>query len=118
MTHEYAKTAAAAQHASLTPDDRRRALQVIEDRRAELTAELAQLDAISTGHRHALAFPIGMMITPEDFAALHHLFPFLTSQPMKSSKACVLVYAPTEEQQRMVQNVMMWSQRTRFPITI
>lgn len=38
----------------LTPEDRTRALQAIEQRRAILTAELAELDAITAGHRAAL----------------------------------------------------------------
>ncbi|GAA0508146.1 hypothetical protein [Deinococcus depolymerans] len=41
--------------APLTPEERTRALQAIEQRRAVLTAELAQLDAITAGHRAALA---------------------------------------------------------------
>ena len=41
--------------APLTPEDRTRALQAIEQRRAILTAELAELDAIAAGHRAALA---------------------------------------------------------------
>lgn len=41
--------------APFTPEERTRALQAIEDRRAALTAELAQLDAITAGHRAALA---------------------------------------------------------------
>ena len=40
--------------APLTPEERTRALQAIEQRRAILTAELAQLDAITAGHRAAL----------------------------------------------------------------
>lgn len=41
--------------APFTPEERTRALQAIEDRRAVLTAELAQLDAITAGHCAALA---------------------------------------------------------------
>lgn len=41
--------------APFTPEERTRALQAIEERRAALTAELAQLDAITAGHRAALA---------------------------------------------------------------
>ncbi|PIH00295.1 hypothetical protein [Deinococcus sp. UR1] len=41
--------------APFTPEERTRALQAIEDRRAALTAELAQLDAITAGHRAAFA---------------------------------------------------------------
>lgn len=41
--------------APFTAEERTRALQAIEDRRAALTAELAQLDAITAGHRAALA---------------------------------------------------------------
>lgn len=48
-------TANAAQNADLTPDDRRRALVAIAERRAVLTAELTDLDAIEAGHRAALA---------------------------------------------------------------
>lgn len=40
--------------APFTADERTRALQAIEHRRAALTAELAQLDAITAGHRAAL----------------------------------------------------------------
>lgn len=48
---------AAARAATLTPEERARALQAIEDRRAALTAELAQLDAITAGHQAALDDP-------------------------------------------------------------
>lgn len=41
--------------APFTAEERTRALQAIKDRRAVLTAELAQLDAITAGHRAALA---------------------------------------------------------------
>lgn len=54
MTGTHEQTARAAQHATLTPAERRAALERIEERRAQLTAELAQLDAIHTGHTRAL----------------------------------------------------------------
>ncbi|GGR51136.1 hypothetical protein GCM10008959_10630 [Deinococcus seoulensis] len=43
--------------ATLTPEERARALQAIEQRRAALTAELAELDAIEAGHQAALDDP-------------------------------------------------------------
>lgn len=54
MTGTHEQTARAAQHATLTRAERRAALERIEERRAQLTAELAQLDAIQTGHTRAL----------------------------------------------------------------
>ncbi|WP_119673965.1 hypothetical protein [Deinococcus sp. RM] len=54
MSDTHTQTARAAQHAPLTPAERRAALARIEERRAQLTAELAQLDAIQTGHTRAL----------------------------------------------------------------
>lgn len=47
-------TARAAEAADLTPDDRRRALQAIAERRAELQRELNELEQIEAGHRRAL----------------------------------------------------------------
>ncbi|WP_291432377.1 hypothetical protein [Deinococcus sp.] len=55
MTGTHEQTARAAQHATLTPAERRAALARIEERRAQLTAELDQLAAIEAGHRAALA---------------------------------------------------------------
>ena len=43
--------------APFTADERTRALQAIEHRRAALTAEFAQLDAIEAGHQAALDDP-------------------------------------------------------------
>ncbi|MGM9321471.1 hypothetical protein [Deinococcus aquaticus] len=43
--------------ATFTPEERTRALRAIEERRAALTAELAQLDAITAGHQAALDDP-------------------------------------------------------------
>ena len=43
--------------AALTPEERARALQAIKQRRAALTAEFAQLDAIEAGHQAALDDP-------------------------------------------------------------
>lgn len=55
MTDTHTQTAQAAQQAPMTPAERGAALARIEDRRAQLTAELAQLAAIEAGHRAALA---------------------------------------------------------------
>lgn len=54
MTDTHEQTARAAQTADLTADQRRAALERIAARRAELQAELDQLEAIEAGHRAAL----------------------------------------------------------------
>jgi len=48
-------TAHAAQHAPLTPDERRGALSAIAQRRDALLRELRELNEIEAGHRAALA---------------------------------------------------------------